>query len=236
MRHTNGIFIAGTDTEIGKTIITASLAATLLQKNLDIGVWKPVQSGARAIDIESDASRIKALAGLEDAPHEIAPLSFVEPVTPHLAAIREGTILTLPGIIQAGELLFAKHKNLLVEGAGGLLAPLTDTKLGIDLIKQLGFSVLLVARGGLGTINHTLLSIEALRTRAIPILGVILNQTEAALSLTAIRKNADYIEDFGKVPVLGLFPYLAEPITKNQLIEVIEKHIQLTPILREFQD
>ncbi|MED1787873.1 dethiobiotin synthase [Brevibacillus laterosporus] len=235
MRHTNGIFIAGTDTEIGKTIITASLAATLLHKDMDIGVWKPVQSGARADDINSDASRIKALSGLEDAPHEIAPLSFVEPVTPHLAAIREGIILTLPGIMQAGSLLFARHKNLLVEGAGGLLAPLTDTEMGIDFIKQTGFSVLLVARGGLGTINHTLLSIEALRTREIPILGVILNQTEATLSMKAIRKNADYIEDFGKVPVLGLFPYLVEPFTKKQLIEVIEEHIQLTPILREFQ-
>lgn len=235
MKHTNGIFIAGTDTEIGKTMITASLAATILHRNMNIGVWKPVQSGARADDIDSDAFLIQSLSGLEDDTHEIAPLSFVEPVTPHLAAIREGIILTLPGIMQAGAPLFARHKHLLVEGAGGLLAPLTDTRMGIDLIKQIGFPVLLVAHGGLGTINHTLLSLEALRTRGIPILGVILNQTEAHLSMKEMRKNADYIEDFGKVQVLGLFPYLSEPFNKKQLIEVIEKHIQLTPILQELQ-
>ncbi|QOS98466.1 dethiobiotin synthase [Brevibacterium sp. JNUCC-42] len=235
MKHTNGIFIAGTGTEIGKTMITASLATTLLHRNMDIGVWKPVQSGARADDMDSDAYRIQSLSGLEDAPHEIAPLSFVEPVTPHLAAIREGITLTLPSIMQAGGPLFARHKNLLVEGAGGLLAPLTDTMVGIDLIKQIGFPVLLVAHGGLGTINHTLLSLEALRTRGIPILGVILNQTEAHLSMKEMRKNADYIEDFGKSQVLGLFPYLSEPFNKKQMIEVIEKHILLTPILQELQ-
>ncbi len=227
-----GLFIAGTDTGVGKTIVTAGLAAVLRDTGLDLGVWKPVQSGARAEEEGSDAYRLRALTGIADHCRTIAPLSFSAPLTPLLAAEKEGVNLTLEQIVQAGGPLITRYSRLLIEGAGGLAVPLTSTEMVVDLAAHLGVPLLLVARPGLGTINHTLLSIWHARQKGIAVEGVILNgyRDELAYHDESITTNAAMIERFGDVPVLGRIPWMPEPITQDELMKQFYRHADVDAI------
>ncbi len=208
-----GLFIAGTDTEVGKTVVTAGIAAALREAGCDVGVWKPVQSGALAHEKMSDAFRLRAWSGVADRCEEIAPLAFSAPLTPWLAAQAEGKTLTMEEITAHGYPLLAKHDWLLVEGAGGLAVPLTETDMMVDLAVRLKLPLLLVARAGLGTINHTLLSIEALRARSVPLLGVAFIGDEMADTQRTIA-------EMGNVRVLGRLPRL-DPLTPETLAEAM---------------
>ncbi|MFA6809754.1 MAG: dethiobiotin synthase [Desulfoplanes sp.] len=182
------IFVTGTDTDIGKTIVaaicTSGLAATY---------WKPVQSGTQE---GTDTDTIKHLTGLPDSHFYPPAYALRAPLSPHLAAERENRIIHLDTITLPAQ---AKTGPLVVEGAGGLMVPLNDRELMIDLIKRLALPVVLVASNLLGTINQVLLSLEALRSRHIPIAGVVLNRGTN-------NEHAAAIEHFGQVPVLAQIP------------------------------
>jgi len=229
-----GLFVAGTDTGVGKTIVTAGVAALLRNEGVNVGVWKPVQSGAYAEEEGSDAALLRKLSGVEDACREIAPLSFGAPLTPLLAAELEGVTLSLDPIIQAGMPLRERYDHLLMEGAGGLAVPLTATELMIDLAVRLDMPVLLVARPGLGTINHTLLSVFYARQKGLQVAGVILNgyRDELVLHDQSVTSNAAMIERFGDVPVLGRIPWMPEPVTQDQLLQAFRRHADLEAIRR----
>lgn len=231
-----GLFIAGTDTGVGKTIVTAGLAAALREEGLKTGVWKPVMSGALANDVESDATKLQAISGVEDLPEEIAPLVFPEPLTPLLAAKAAGQELTMEQVLRGGRILRERHRFLLVEGAGGLAVPLTETEMMIDLAFQLGLPLLLVARAGLGTINHTLLSIWYAREKGVPVAGVILNEATTDHSADAsIASNASMIERYGEVPVWGKVPKLKEPLSHQQMVAMMRQHVNLAAIRSELE-
>ena len=187
------VFVTGTDTDIGKTLVAALLTA-----GLNAVYWKPVQSGTIQ---DSDTDMVRKLTGLSDTHFPAPAYELQAPLSPHLAAARENITLD-PDTLQ-----LPVHKDtdsLVVEGAGGLMVPLNETRLMIDLIKHLGLPVILVASNRLGTINQTLLSLEALTTRNIPVAGVILNR----------GVNADHaasIEHFGRVRVLAQIPELPNP-------------------------
>jgi dethiobiotin synthetase len=227
-----GLFVAGTDTGVGKTIVTAGMAALLRSEGMNLGVWKPVQSGAYAEEEGSDAALLRTLGGVADACRDIAPLSFSAPLTPLLAAEKEGVSLTLEQIIQAGLPLMKRYDRLLIEGAGGLAVPLTATELVIDLAARLGTPLLLVARPGLGTINHTLLSLFYARQKGIHVAGIIMNgyQDELALHDHSLTSNAAMIERFGDVPVLGRIPWLPEPLAQDQLVQQFRRHADMGAI------
>jgi dethiobiotin synthetase len=230
-----GMFIAGTDTGVGKTVVTAGLAAALRSQGFDIGVWKPVQSGALAEEEGSDAFRLRSLSGIADECRDIAPLSFPLPLTPLLAAEREGVTLTLERIVQAGKPLLDRHAALLIEGAGGLAVPLAPREMVVDLIARLQVPVLLVARAGLGTINHTLLSAAFLRQRDIPVAGVILNGYREDDEDESVLSNAAMIERFGEVAVVGRIPWLQEPLSPAKMVEVFHQHADITRIRTWFE-
>ncbi len=187
------VFVTGTDTDIGKTLVAALLTA-----GRNAVYWKPIQSGALE---DSDTETVKRLTGLADDHFPPPAYALKAPLSPHLAAARENILLDPDSInLPAGH----AAAPLVVEGAGGLMVPLNDTCLMIDLINRLGLPVVLVASNRLGTINQTLLSLEALQTRSIPVAGVILNR----------GINADHaasIEHFGRVPVLAQIPELTSP-------------------------
>ncbi|WP_139491078.1 dethiobiotin synthase [Brevibacillus dissolubilis] len=229
-----GLFITATDTGVGKTVITAGLAAALLAEGLDIGIWKPVQSGHLSNDPESDGYRLSTCSGVTDSPEVIAPLAFPQPLTPSLAAAKAGVTLTMEGIIEAGRPVMDSHEYIVVEGAGGLAVPLTETELVIDLAAQFQMPLIIVARPGLGTINHTLLSLAYARQRGIPIVGVILNgyRDEDAYHDESLLTNAEMIARFGQVEILGRFPYLPEPIQPADLLTAIREHIQVDTVSR----
>ena len=192
----NGFIVTGTDTDIGKTVFAAGLAGAL-----GAHYWKPVQAG---VDPEGDKERVAALSGLP--PSHILPEAYrlATPASPHLAARIDGIEIT------AERLALPKVDGpLVVEGAGGLMVPVSESLLMIDLFALWGLPVILCARTGLGTINHSLLSIEALRTRAIPIAGI-------AFIGDAHAENERIIPSLGKVRSLGRLPYI-DPLDAGTL-------------------
>ena len=192
-------FVTGTDTDVGKTI-----AAAWLMMKLDAAYWKPVQVGTHT---EIDEKVVRRLTGFPD--EAFAPSSYVfpDPMSPHVAAERCGAHIDMAQIR-----LPEFAEPLIVEGAGGVLVPLNEESLMVDLMVQLELPVILVARSTLGTINHTLLSLEALRQRDLEITGVVLNGDVQP-------HNAQAIETYGKVRVLGQIPPLS-PLTTSGLMEV----------------
>jgi len=178
---TCGVFVTGTDTGIGKTLVSAWLA-----RGWQAAYWKPIQSGMTE---GTDPAWVARMApSVEIIPSAI---ELQAPLSPHEAARRERRRIDLSALV-----LPETDKPLVVEGAGGAMVPINETALMVDLMARLGLPVLVVARSGLGTINHTLLTLEVLRRRRVPLLGVVMNgQRNPA--------NRQAIEHFGGVPVLA---------------------------------
>ena len=184
------LFVTGTDTGVGKSYVAA-----LLTVGLEAAYWKPVQSGT-----DADADWLRRVTGLPA--ERILPETYHlrEPLSPHEAARREGVQ------IEMSRFVLPKQKRLIVEGAGGVMVPLDDRHLMIDLMVDLGLPVLVVAHSELGTINHTLLTLDQLRRRDCPLLGVVVNGPPNPANCRAIAH-------YGKVPVLA----------------VIDRRIELSP-------
>lgn len=237
-RRLRGLFVTGTDTGVGKTVVTAALAAALRAEGLQAGVWKPVQSGAPLGRGETDAERLLQAARIDEPPEAVAPFTFTAPLTPMLAARQEGVALTLESIIAAGMPLAQRYEALLVEGAGGVAVPLTEDALVVDLIAELGLPVLIVARSGLGTINHTLLTAELLRSRHVPVAGVVLNDSSPTgpLDDPSLATNAELIERYGGLRVLGRFPHMSDTTNTEALLAAVRDHIDLAPIREALAD
>ena len=202
MSSFRGVFVTGTDTEIGKTLVSA-----ILTKAWNATYWKPLQTGLA--DETGDTPTVRTLAGL--TPDRIISPAYglKAPLAPLAAASLEGMTIN-PGRL----VLPAVLSPLVVEGAGGLMVPIREDMLMIDLVQQMDLPVVLVARSGLGTINHTLLSLEALRKRGIPVLGVVLSGPENP-------GNARDIARFGNVRILFSVPQL-EQINETVVSEISE--------------
>jgi dethiobiotin synthetase len=207
----NGLFVTGTDTGVGKTVVTAATALALQARGVDVCVRKPVQSGARSDDPQGDAMLLKTWIGLPDAPEEIAPFSFAAPLAPLVAAGLEGRMLELEDV--ADRVRTGATGCLLVEGAGGLLCPVGPDWTIADLAAELLLPLLIVARAGLGTVNHTLLTVAEARRRGLSVEGVVLNGPADESAAT----NIELIETFGDVRVLAVVPQHDGPITREWL-------------------
>lgn len=198
-------FVTGTDTAVGKTTVSALLCAAL-----DALYWKPIQTGTRE---GTDRATVMRLAGLPRSRALLEVYRFSPPVSPHLAAERAGVRIHLAKIkcpkISADE-------NLIAEGAGGALVPINSTQLMTDLMRHLALPVLLVSRTSLGTINHTLLSVAALRAAGLDLRGVI-------LSGKPNLDNRRAIERYGGVEVVGAVPFLAK-INRATLLEAFRRN------------
>jgi dethiobiotin synthetase len=201
----NGYFVTGTDTNVGKTVLSALLVAAL-----DAIYWKPVQTGA----VEgTDRESVRAWA---QAPDERLPperYRFDPPVSPHLASCQAGVHIDLNAFAFPEA---PSGRKWVVEGAGGVMVPLNERQLMRDLMRFGGFPVVVAARTTLGTINHTLLTLGALREAKLPICGVVLIGEENI-------ENRCAIEHYGKVRVVGHIPMLKQ-ICRAALLEVYEKH------------
>ncbi|CAM4031440.1 dethiobiotin synthase [Paenibacillus alkaliterrae] len=229
-----GLFVTGTDTGVGKTVVTAALAAALRAEGQQIGVWKPVQTGTALGAGVTDAERLLQSTGIMERPEDVAAFTFPEPLTPMLAAKRAGVCLTLDGLMAAGQTIMNRYDALIVEGAGGVAVPLTDDAMMVDLMAELLMPALIVAKSGLGTINHTLLTVAMLRHRAIPIAGIVMNDGEQAVWKTdpSVAWNAELIERFSGVKVLGRFPSLPRSSHTHMeiLIQTVRETIDLSPV------
>lgn len=210
---TKVLFITGTDTGVGKTVVTAALAANASTGGQTVAVVKPAQTGVTA-DEPGDLDDVRRLTGLTDL-HE--GVRLLDPLAPTTAGRRQG--VALPSVevhAKAIEELAATHDLVLVEGAGGLLVGLDDDGYDLaDLAAHLSvpFSFVVVARAGLGTLNHTGLTIEALHARALPIAGVVIGSWPADPDL-AERCNLEDLPTTTGVPVIGRLPAGAGSLTR----------------------
>ncbi len=203
---THRFVITGTDTNIGKTVFSAALADAL-----GACYWKPVQSG---LEGETDSETVRRLGRI---PHErifSETWRLKMPASPHLAA-RIDNVRIVPEALSPPTSQFP----LIIEGAGGLLVPLTESKVFADVFARWQIPVILCARTGLGTINHTLLSLEAMRYRSIPVLGVAFIGDEQADSQSIIAK-------LGQVTSLGRLPFL-DPLTPDTLRQAFQDHFEI---------
>ncbi len=202
-----GVFIAGTDTGVGKTIVTATIATAFKARGVHAGVMKPITTGVSESSIRlSDPDWLVSAMSVTDPPDLIAPYRFPTPAAPLVAAARMGQLIDLKLILDAFQALSTRHNCVVVEGIGGVMVPLTPDLLVVDLVKRMGLPVLVVARAGLGSINHTLLTLECLRSRGVPILGLLFNNPvrppsapdESETIQTILRISG--LRSFGELP------------------------------------
>ncbi len=214
-----GLFITGTDTGVGKTHVTCLIARQLIAAGVETAAYKPVCSGGvkkhdatapGMNDVEwDDIIRLSAATGGKWSDETICPQRFLAPLAPPIAAKMEGRIVDFSLLVN-GSRQFRGADVLLVEGAGGWLSPLTNSATVADLALELKLPIVIVARAGLGTINHTLLTIESVRARGLPIAGVVLNEVVPPGEDISFHTNGDEIQARGGVPVFGIVPHGAK--------------------------
>jgi len=211
-----GIFVSGTDTGVGKTMIAAALIRSACRRGMRVAALKPVETGCLSENgklIPADGLFLREAAGLSLPIDQIVPVRYAAPVAPMVAARMEGYQVDLEAIHEAYRRLAVSYELVVVEGAGGLMVPISDRSGGyfmIDLVRDLGLSLILVAGTRLGTINHTLLSIRQAEAAGIPIAGVVLNQVLLPVNDFAEPTNPALLRELLSVPVIGPFPHCAE--------------------------
>ncbi len=220
------IFIAGTDTGVGKTVVAGALAAALRLKGHRVGVMKPVACGSW-----QDSHFLRRCAGVEDSLELITPIYLKQPLAPNVAARLEKKKINLSAIFKAHAKLRKKYDLLIIEACGGLLVPLTNNFFVIDLIPKLKSQCILVSRSGLGAINHTLLSLEALQKRNIKPAGIVFNRLSAGPLTEAEKTNPKVINDIAGVKSLGMFPFMKMTCQTACLGKAFLKHIDLHKVV-----
>ncbi len=203
-----GIFISGTDTEVGKTVISAGLAVYISSQGVSVGVMKPVQTGCEAES--TDLKFMLKAAQIDEQIKEANPYCLKLPAAPSLAAQIAGVKINPADIISAYQKLQAYYEIVIVEGAGGLIVPINDKYTFADLITELNLPLVIVGRAGLGAINHTCLSVEYAKAAGISVMGIILNQCTPGRLGIIEKNNPAIIERLCGVPVWGIIPYSAK--------------------------
>ncbi|MDA3130466.1 dethiobiotin synthase [Aliibacillus thermotolerans] len=226
-----GLFITGTDTGVGKTLITAALGRMLSEEGLDVRMFKPMMSGVKREDAQSDAAILQKFVPGKLSLEQMNPFQFNAPLSPYMAAKKEGKSVSFQRVIEAWETIKNNHSYYLVEGAGGLAVPLGEHYTVADVAKALRFPLLIVARPTLGTVNHVLLTIEYAKTKGLDVLGVILNETNVNNQDDCSKEdNPHLIETFGRVSVLGSIPYIKDR-TVTCITHTVRKHIRWKEVI-----
>jgi dethiobiotin synthetase len=212
--------IIGTDTGVGKTAVTLLLASGLRALGEAVWLHKPIACGGWDGSSSEDGRALRAACGDGQDPATVCPLEFPEPCSPHLAALAAGTTVSLAVLLAAARACATPNAerrtpnagggtpNLLLETAGGLLAPLTTAReTNADLLAALGWPLLLVTRPHLGTLNHTQLTVNECRRRGMPVLGLVVNHHQPAGDGLAVRRAADELAILTGLPVLVELPF-----------------------------
>jgi dethiobiotin synthetase len=208
---TQGLFITGTDTGVGKTVVTAAILAWLRHQGLKPGAMKPIETGVDSecsSSANSDALFLMECGGIEDDLTHVCPIRLKTAVSPYQAGLIENRTLEPETILSAYRALSSKHDWMLVEGIGGVRVPITRNYGVVDLIRDLGLPTVVVARYQLGTLNHTLLTLDTLKQNGIPVKGVIFNRCGPEAPDTLEQAQPSLIEELSGTKVLGELPYI----------------------------
>ncbi len=228
-----GIFITGTDTGVGKTLVACALAGHLKSLGYKVGVMKPVEAGCEERDgklFPQDAFYLKEASGCGEPLERVCPYSLKEPLAPSVAAEISGVKIDIGLIERLYREICSRHDITIVEGAGGLLVPVLPHYTYADLAKVLKLPLLVVAANRLGAINHLLLTLEHASCRDLRVLGYILNRLEAQPSLAA-DTNQEALLSLTAVPCLGEIPYVEGLETnRSSLADLFEGRLDLRPL------
>lgn len=237
--HPQSIFITGTDTGVGKTTVACGLAAALVAEGHRVGVFKPTETGC---DLGNDgkrraedAHRLAWFSGCSADLGDVCPYALPEPLAPALAAQRAGVRIDLDAIVAAHARIVGAHDVTLVEGAGGLLVPLTDSLTFADLAVRLRLPVLVVVASRLGAINHALLTVRSARALGLSVLGYVVNFPAPAAVDIAAQTNVDVLGEW-LGPPLGVVPYLGDvsptAAARDRLAGLFRRHVRLAALTR----
>ena len=232
-----GIYIIGTDTEAGKTVVCAGLMYLLAEKGINAAYYKPVASGEMLRNgrmVPGDAAFVCHVSGFDLEMKRISPFSFADAVAPHLAARHAGRRITPDRIREGLDFLKARYDVVVAEAAGGLAVPLDDNGyMQQELIREMGFSCLLVTRAGLGTINHTILTLGFAETAGLKVKGIIVNR---AAETTIEQDNILMIKKLAAGRPVFVVPTMTgvdtERLLAGNIREVFHQSIPIDDILR----
>jgi dethiobiotin synthetase len=213
-----GFFITGTDTNVGKTVIGAAIAQWFVAQNKKVMVLKPVASGCVRTHeglVSEDAELLRAASNTHHPLDLICPNRYAEPLAPHVAALREKRPMDWDAVQHSMDVMSRDADVMIIEGAGGIMVPLDEQTLVLDVIIAMKLPVVVVARAGLGTINHTVLTVQSLRAVGARVAGVVINHYPVNKPGTAEQTNPQQIARIAQTPVLCLVP--AEPFTPPHL-------------------
>jgi dethiobiotin synthetase len=215
-----GFFVTGTDTGVGKTVAACSLVRALRHAGVDTGAFKPVETGVGDAG-PLDAQALREAAGGGASLARVCPLRFALPAAPYVAARVEGQEIDVPALLAAFEQQAARHRAVVVEGAGGLLVPITGEHDMASLAGLLDLPVIIVARTALGTINHTLLTLQAARQRGLTIAGVVISH--GTMISAADEENLAFLRENLEELLLAELPFDPEaarsPISDPKRVE-----------------
>lgn len=229
-----GLFITGTDTGVGKTIISGALIAALRSRGINIGAMKPIETGCITAGTSlqpSDGAFLKHMAQMDEPLNHVTPVCFESPLSPLVASEIEKREINLQEIKNHFISLKDKYDAVIVEGIGGLLVPLRRDYFLIDLIKNLELPIVVVARPSLGTINHTLLTVNYAIKEGLMVAGIIINFSRFPEGNTAETTNPQVIQQLTDIPLIGVFPFLKD-LKRESLEKTAVKHLDLDLLMK----
>ena len=225
------LFITGTDTDVGKTYITAGLAITLRKMGIDIGVMKPFAAGvAQKNGFKSeDVEILSKSAQINDSENLVNPQFFPIPASPYTAWKKLKIKPKIPMILSSFKKLSNIHEMMLVEGMGGILTPILKDYYVTNLIKDMKIPTIIVTRSKVGTVNHTLMTVNMCEKYKIPIKGIIINNfDDGGYPINQLKKD---LEDLTGVTVLGSIPFI-DDMNDESLYKIFKKNIDMKSLLK----
>lgn len=236
MKMGKGFFVTGTDTGVGKTIITAALIKAAHLLGFQTCGMKPVETGCireGSMLVPSDGMFIKTVANMEETVNHVSPYCFENPLAPLPASEIEGISVDSEKIQNAYMSLLKKYDVVIVEGIGGLLVPIKKNFFVLDLAREFGLPVIVVSKPGLGTINHTMLTVNYALKENLTVAGIIINYSQPPEGTLAENTNPEIIRKISPVPIIGIFPYLKDlesstierSVVKSLNLEIIRKYL-----------
>ncbi len=225
-------FITGTDTGVGKTLFTAALAASLRKMGINVGVMKPVATGflQKTGFKSSDVSILHSASKVNDTEDEINPIFMPLPISPYDAS----KILNIPFdkkiIFEQFDKLKKRHDVMLVEGIGGIMTPLTKDYFVADLIKEMGLETIIVTRSTLGTLNHTVMTVNTCRDYKISLKGIVINNYDEKGG-PAETNSPITLHEITNVAILGVLPFVKDCQSYEVIVPHIEKNIDLQSLI-----
>ena len=225
-------FVTATDTGVGKTAVTASLAACMKKRGINVGVMKPIATGNQQKKgfKSSDVSLLVESSGVKDSEDVINPIFLPLPVSPYDACKNLEIAIDIKIVKEKFDVLKKSHDVVLVEGIGGILTPITKDYFVADMIKMLGLETIIVTRSTLGTLNHTMMTVNTCKQYGISIKGIIINSHDSKGGPE--EKNAPAtIYEITKIPIIGVIPFIKDLQKIESVNDAVERNIDLNSLL-----